>query len=257
VLVANYSSGSVAVLPIQTDGRLGEASDWVQHRGSSVRPRQQGPHAHSITLDPANRLAFAADLGLDKILIYHLDLQDGKLEPHRTPWIEVHAGAGPRHLSFHPNGRYVYVIDELDNTVIAFGYDPARGTLRALQTLSALPVGFDGTSYCADVHLTPSGAFLYGSNRGHDSLAAFAVNEQTGQLTPRGHWPTGGKNPRNFAIDPSGTYLLTANQDTDNVVVFAIEPQSGDLRPTGHVTEVSMPVCVHIVPPPAGDGPTW
>jgi 6-phosphogluconolactonase len=248
VLVANYTSGSVAVLPIQADGRLSEASDWVQHRGSSVHPRQQGPHAHSITLDPANRLAFAADLGLDRILVYALDLQNGTLAPHRIPWIEVHTGAGPRHLSFHPNGRYAYVIDELDNTVVAFGYDPVQGTLRTLQTLPTLPQGFDGTSYCADVHLTPSGEFLYGSNRGHDSIAAFAVSEQTGQLTPLGHYPTQGRNPRNFAIDPSGTYLLAANQDSDSIVVFGIEPQSGELQPTGHVTQVPMPVCIQIVP---------
>ena len=168
VLVANYREGNVSVLPIQEDGRLGEASDIVQHQGSSVNPeRQKGPHAHSITLDPANRYAFAADLGLDKVMIYELDLTQGKLRHSEGPWAQVKAGAGPRHFAFHPNGRYAYLINEIDSTFTAFAYDETRGALREVQTVSTLPEDFAGTNSCADVHVLPSGKFVYGSNRGH------------------------------------------------------------------------------------------
>jgi 6-phosphogluconolactonase len=252
VLVANYGSGSVALLPIREDGQLGEATDFIQHEGSSVDPgRQERPHAHSITLDPTNRFAFAADLGLDKILIYQLDLSRGKLIPHEEPWVAVTAGAGPRHLAFHPDGRYAYVINELDNTLIAFAYDEARGTLRTLQTLSTLPEDFQGPSYCADVHVAPSGRFIYGSNRGHDSIAIFAVDEAAGRLSLVDLEPTQGKFPRNFALDPTGTFLLAANQDSDNIVTFRIDPETGQLTPTGHVTNVPKPVCVKMIPLPS------
>ncbi len=245
VLVANYGSGSVAVLPIQSDGKLGEATDFAQHRGSSVNPRRQsGPHAHSIFLDRTNRFAFAPDLGLDKIMIYQLDLTEGKLKPNDEPWAKVKAGAGPRHFAFHPGGAYGYVINELDSTLTAFTYDEASGRLREIQTVSTLPEGFSGTSYCADVHVSPSGRFIYGSNRGHDSLVIFEINEGTGKLTYVGHEPTQGKNPRNFAIDPAGIFLLAANQDSDTIVTFRIDQQTGKLTPTGHVAEVPTPVCL-------------
>jgi 6-phosphogluconolactonase len=247
VLAANYGGGSICVLPIEQDGTLGEATDFVQHRGSSVHPRrQEGPHAHSVTLDPANRFAFVADLGLDRIMVYQLDLANGKLLPHDEPWAQVHAGAGPRHFAFHPNGRYAYVIHELNSTLTVFAYDPARGTLKELQTLSTLPEGFTDTNYCADVHVSPSGRFVYGSNRGHDSIVIFQVDQDTGQLTYVDHEPTQGKTPRNFAIDPGGVFLLAANQDSDTIVTFRIDQQTGRLEPTGHVTSVSMPVCVQM-----------
>ena len=249
VLVTNYASGSVSVLPIQSDGRLGEATDMVQHRGSSVNPRrQEGPHAHSITLDPGNRYAFVADLGLDKIMIYRLDLTQGKLIPNDEPWVQVKAGAGPRHFAFHPNGKYAYLINELDSTLIAFTYDAAHGTLREVQTVSTLPEGFAGTNYCADVHVSPSGKFVYGSNRGHDSIAILAIDEGTGRLSCLGHEPTQGKTPRNFAIDPTGTFMLVANQDTDAIVTFRMDQQTGRLLSTGHVTEVPTPVCIEMIP---------
>lgn len=248
VLVANYGSGSAAILPIQDDGCLGEATDVVQHQGSNVDPRRGGPRAHSITLDPANRYAFVADLGLDKIMIYRLDLVQGKLIPNDEPWAPVKPGAGPRHFAFHPNSKYAYVINELDNTVTAFAYDSPRGTLKEIQVVSTLPGDFTGTSYCADIHIVPSGKFLYGSNRGHDSIAVFAIDERTGKLTCVGHEPTQGKTPRNFAIDPTGAFLLAANQGTDNIVVFRIDQQTGKLAPTGHMVEVPMPVCVKMVP---------
>ncbi|NOZ21317.1 MAG: lactonase family protein [Planctomycetes bacterium] len=248
VLAANYSSGSVVMLPIQEDGQLGEATALVQHEGSSVDPRRQkGPHAHSITPGPFNRFAFAADLGLDKIIIYRLDLDEGKLLPNDPPWARIHPGAGPRHFTFHPNRRYAYVINELDNTMVAFKYDKARGALEELQSITTLPGDFKGTSYCADVHVSPSGKFLYGSNRGHNSIAIFAIDEATGTLTPVGHEPTQGDHPRNFMIDPTGAFLLVANQNADNIVAFRIDPATGLLQPTGHITNVSMPVCLKMM----------
>jgi len=247
-LVANYSGGSVAVLPIGSDGKLGEATDFVQHEGSSVNPRrQEKPHAHSIMVDESNRYAFVPDLGMDKIMIYRLNLADGKLEPNDEPWAKVKAGAGPRHFDFHPNGKYAYVINELDNTLIAFAYDGTNGRLREIQTISTLPENFSGTSYCADVHVSPSGKFVYGSNRGHDSIAIFGIDEDTGKLTLVGYEPTQGKMPRNFGIDPTGAFLLAANQDSDNVVVFRIDRQTGNLKSTGFMVEVPKPVCVKMI----------
>ncbi|MFN2130138.1 MAG: lactonase family protein [Anaerolineae bacterium] len=245
VLVANYSTGSIAVLPIEEGGRLGPATDVVQHAGSGTHPtRQQGPHAHSITIDPTNRYAFAADLGIDKLMVYRLDLEHGKLVPHDIPSVEIEAGSGPRHFAFHPGGKYAYLINELGSTVTVFRYDAERVALHTLQTISTLPEGTDVDNTCADVHISPSGRFLYGSNRGHDSIAAFRIDETTGRLSSIGHTSTQGKTPRNFGIDPSGRFLLAANQDSDSIVSFRIDGQSGELSPTGEVTSVPMPVCV-------------
>jgi len=250
VLVANYGSGSVACLPIRDDGRLDEATSFVQHEGSSVHPRrQQGPHAHVVEVDAANRFAFVADLGLDKILVYRFDADRGQLAPNDPAWAAVAPGAGPRHLAFHPSSRFAYVINELDSTVTAFGYDPRRGALEPLETVPTLPETFTGKSTTAEILVHPSGRFLYGSNRGHDSLVIFAVDARTGKLRYVGHEPTQGKAPRNFAIDPSGRYLLAANQDTDNVVVFRIDANTGKLHATGHSLEVPVPVCVVMMPP--------
>jgi 6-phosphogluconolactonase len=245
VLVANYGSGSVAVLPIGSDGRLDEASHAVQHKGSGVNARRQGsPHAHSIMLDQANRFAFVPDLGLDKIMIYQLDLKNGKLKPNDPPHAKVKDGAGPRHFDFHPNNKYAYAINELDSTITAFNYKAENGSLSEIQHISTLPDDFSGTTHCADIHVLPSGRFVYGSNRGHDSLAIFEIDENTGKLTCAGYESTQGKNPRNFVIDPTGTFLLAANQDTDNIVVFRIDQQTGKLESTGNTAEVSMPVCL-------------
>ena len=248
VIVVNYGSGSVSVLPIHSDGKLGEATDFVQHQGSSVNPRRQsGPHAHSVTLDRANRYAFVADLGMDKIMIYQIDLTQGKLKPNDEPWAKVKPGAGPRHFAFHPSDRYAYVINEIDSTLTAFTYDGAHGRLREIQTVPTLPEDFSDTSHCADVHVSPSGKFIYGSNRGHDSIVIFEIDEDTGKLTYAGHESTQGKTPRNFAIDPTGTFLLAANQDTDNIVTFQIDQQTGKLTSTGHITEVPTPVCLKMI----------
>lgn len=248
VYVANYMGGNAAAFPVRADGGLNPASAVVQHTGSGVNPRrQEGPHAHSITLDPTNTFAFVADLGIDKVMVYQLDLEGGTLPSHTPPWVEVQAGAGPRHMTFHPNGRYAYLITEMGNTIIAFTYDAARGTLAVLQTVPALPEDFAGRSNCADIHIAPSGKFLYGSNRGHDSIIIYAIDAATGLLTYVGHAPTLGQTPRNFAIDPTGTYLFAAHQDSDTIVTFRIDPETGELTPTGQVTEVSMPVCVRIL----------
>jgi 6-phosphogluconolactonase len=245
VLVANYGGGSVAVLPIQADGKLGEASCFIQHTGKSVNPRrQEAPHAHSINLDAANHFAFVADLGLDKVLVYRFDAAKGTLTPNDPPAASVAPGAGPRHFAFHPGGRYAYVINEMGNTVTAFNYDAQKGVLTEIQTLSTLPQGYTEVSHTAEVQVHPSGKFLYGSNRGHDSIAVYSIDQNTGRLTLVGISSTQGKTPRNFGIDPTGTFLLAANQDSDNIVVFRIDPQTGELKPTGQVVEVPRPVCV-------------
>ena len=249
VLVVNYGSGSVAVLPLEEDGRLKEASSFIQHKGSSVNPkRQQGPHAHSVNLSADNRFAVVADLGLDQVLVYRFDPAKGSITPNEPPFTAVKPGSGPRHFAFHPTGKFAYVINELASTVTAFAYDAARGALSEVQTIGTLPAGFTGTNSTAEVQVYPSGKFVYGSNRGHDSIAVFKVNGKKGTLTLLEQTPTQGKIPRNFGIDPTGRWLLAANQDTDNVVVFRIDAKTGRLSPTGQVLEVGAPVCVKFVP---------
>jgi 6-phosphogluconolactonase len=248
VLVANYGGGSVASLPIGEDGSLKPAASAIQHTGHSVNSqRQEGPHAHSINLDPAGRFAFAADLGLDQVLIYKFDAASGKLAPNDPPYAEVAGGAGPRHFAFHPSGQFAYVINELANTVTAFRFDATAGTLTETQTISTLPDDFGEASYTAEVQVHPSGKFLYGSNRGHDSLAVFAIDQSTGKLTAVGHQKTGGKTPRNFGIDPTGAYVLAANQASDNVVLFQVNQKTGKLQQRGEPLAVPAPVCVKFV----------
>jgi 6-phosphogluconolactonase len=251
VLVANYGSGSIACLPLKEDGRLGEAAAFIQHEGSGPnRQRQEGPHAHSINVDAANRFAVAADLGLDKLLVYRLDAAAGKLTPNDPPFVAMAPGAGPRHFAFHPGGRYAYAINELNSTVTAMSYDADRGELKTIQSTATLPADFSGTNYPAEVQVHSSGRFVYGSNRGHDSIVTFAVDAATGKLTRVGLVSTQGKNPRNFGIDPSGRCLLVANQDGNNVVVFRIDAQTGQLTPTGSSIRVTAPVCVKMLPGP-------
>jgi 6-phosphogluconolactonase len=245
VLVANYSGGSIACLPIQSYGRLGAATSTVQHHGSGAnRQRQEGPHAHQILTDPEGNFIFVPDLGLDKIMIYRLDRAQGELLPNDPPSAATAPGAGPRHLAFLPDSRFAYAIDEIDSTVTVFRYLATRGSLQLVQSVSTLPPGFQGRNSPAEVAVHPSGKFLYGSNRGHDSIAIFAIDAASGTLRPIGHEPTQGKSPRNFSIDPGGKYLLAANQDTDNVVVFRIDPATGLLHPTGQSLAVPSPVCI-------------
>jgi 6-phosphogluconolactonase len=249
VFVANFMSGSVCVLPVLDDGSLGEASDFIQHQGSSVDPsRQRGPHAHSVTLDEANRFAFVPDLGLDKLMVYKFHPERGTLEPNEVPWIKMKPGAGPRHMAFHPSGKFAYLINELDCTVAALSYDGARGTFKGLQIIPTLPEDFHGESTCGDVQVSPSGEFVYASNRGHDSIVIYKIDQRTGELTRVGHAPTQGKTPRHFGMDPTGRFLLAANQDTDTIVTFRIDPQTGKVLPTGHAAQVPTPACVKFLP---------
>ena len=244
-LAANYSSGSIASLPIGPDGKLRPAASVIQHKGSSVNKRRQGgPHAHSINLDRANRFAVAADLGADKLFVYNFDSAKGTLKPHDPPAVKLAPGAGPRHFAFHPSGKFAYVINELDSTITAFAFDAKKGTLAKLPTVSTLPADFKGSNTTAEVQVHPSGKFLYGSNRGHDSLAILVIDSKSGKLTPVGHQPTGGRTPRNFGIDPTGRYILAANQNSNNVVVFQVDQATGKLKPTGSSITVSAPVCV-------------
>jgi len=248
VLVVNYGSGSAAVLPLEADGRLKEASSFVQHQGSSVDPkRQQGPHAHSVNLAADNRFAMVADLGLDRVLVYRLDPAKGSITPNEPPFAAVKPGSGPRHFAFHPGGKFAYVINEMASTVTAFTYDAARGVLSEAQTITTLPADFSGVNHTAEVQVHPSGKFVYGSNRGHNSIAVFTVDAKKGTLTSVEQVSTQGKTPRNFGIDPTGRWMLAANQDTDNVVVFRIDAKTGRLTPTGQVLTVGAPVCVKFV----------
>ncbi|HEX3997534.1 MAG TPA: lactonase family protein [Pirellulales bacterium] len=251
LIVANYTGGSVEVLPIEADGRLGRPSDFVQHRGADANPaRQKKAHAHGVAMSPDNRFALVADLGLDRVFVYRFDAEHGKISPNDPPWLAAAAGAGPRHLAFHPNGKFVYAINELNSTIALMSYDAAHGRLESRQTISTLPADAKlpktGTS-CAELVVHPSGRFLYGSNRGHDSLAMFSIDQQTGRLTPIGYQSSGGHTPRGFDIDPSGDWLIAANQDSANVVVFRIDRQTGRLIPTGITVEVDKPVCVKIL----------
>lgn len=245
VLVVNYGGGSAAVLPIQPNGRLREHSSLIQHKGSSVNKDRQGePHAHSVNLDTTNNFAFVADLGLDQILIYKFDAAKGAISPNDTPFAGLTPGAGPRHFTFHPGGSFAYVINELNSTVVAWTYDPAAGTLTSTQAITTLPGDFKGGNGPAEVQVHPSGKFLYGSNRGHDSIVVFTIDQETGKLTHVENETEGIKNPRNFAIDPTGTFLLAASQDLDTVVVFKIDLETGALSPTGQSVHVPKPVCL-------------
>jgi 6-phosphogluconolactonase len=250
LLVANYGSGSVSVMPIKPDGTLGKPTGFVQHQGSSVNPeRQKGPHAHSINVSPDNRFAFVADLGIDKIMIYRLDVEKGTMVTNSPPFAQVKPGAGPRHFAFHPNGKYAYVINEIDCTITAFAYDSASGALTEIQTVATLPSGFKGSNACAEVIVHPSGKFLYGSNRGHDSIVVYRVDLANGTLTLVEHEIADIKTPRNFNIDPTGKFCLVANQGNDSVVVLRIDQETGALEPSGHKISVPRPVCVRFLRP--------
>jgi len=248
VLVANYTGGSIAAFPILADGRLGEASAFVQHSGHGTNPqRQEGPHAHSIDLSPDNRFAIVDDLGLDETLVYKFDSVKGSLTPNDPPFAKAPPGAGPRHFAFRPDGKFGYVINEMGSSVSVFGYDKA-GVLRPLQTISTIPKDFTALDESAEIAVHPSGKFLYASNRGHDSIAVFAIDPSKGTLTLLEYAPTKGKSPRNFAIDPSGTLIFAENEKSDNIVLFQINQQTGGLTPSGKVLDISQPVCVKFVP---------
>jgi 6-phosphogluconolactonase len=245
LLITNYSGGNIIVFPIMEEGTIGKNVDFIQHKGHSINPdRQESPHPHSILLSPDNRFVFVPDLGMDKILIYKLDQETGKLCPNNFPYISLKPGAGPRHFTFHPDGKFAYVINELDSTITAFRYKSDKGKLKEIQTITTLPDNFTGVSYCADIHVHPNGKYLYGSNRGHNSIACFIIDPSKGKLEQKGFTSTQGDFPRNFAIDPSGQYLLAANQRSNNIVSLRINNETGELSPTGYSIEISQPVCI-------------
>lgn len=234
------------MLPIDGAGRLGPPSHVVRHTGSGADPeRQDGPHPHCIIPDPSNRFALAADLGADKLFIYHMDLDAGQLHNHTE--VEVEAGAGPRHLIFNSSGQYAYLLNELNSTIIIYHYDDTIGVLDQIQTVSTLPESFSGENFCADIHLAPDEHHLYASNRRHDSLVCFQVNAESGELTYQSHFPSHGREPRIFAFDPSGRFIVAAHQKSRNALVYQIDPETGDLSHTGYEAEIDMPVHVLFV----------
>ncbi len=243
LLVANFGSGSAAVLPLNPDGTLRPASAVVQDTGSGPNPRQAGPHTHSFNVTPDNRLAVAAEFGTDRLSVYRFDATAGSLRPADPPQVVLRPASAPRHFTFHPNGATAYSLNEIDSTVTVLAYDAARGSFRELQNLSTLPADFKGHNTAAEVLVHPSGRFLYASNRGHDSIAVFSIDAE-GRLTPVAHVASGGRTPRGFSLDPSGRWLITANQDTHNIVVFALDPATGIPAPTGQSLEVRSPVGV-------------
>jgi 6-phosphogluconolactonase len=239
VLAANYSSGNLATFEILSDGTLSDAVSVIQHEGSGPKPAQTGPHAHQMVSDPSGKFALCCDLGCDRVFVYR---RDGATLSYASEE-SLASGAGPRHLTFGTDGRFVYVINEHDETITVFAWNEAKGELTNLQTVSTLPNDFTQTSYCADIHLSNDGRFLYGSNRGHDSLAIFSVDQASGLLTVISHQSTLGKTPRNFCVVPESNLILVANQDTHNIVAFSIN-NDGSLTATGAELSIPSPVCI-------------
>lgn len=251
VLVANYLGGNVSVFPIGANGQLGASVDLQQHSGTGPnKDRQEAAHAHSINLDKKSKFAMGCDLGVDKIFIYELDHKTGKLKANPAQEIyQTKAGAGPRHFTFHKDGKFAFLINELDLTISSLAFDHDKGTLTEIQTVSTMPENASRSGVtCADIHVSPNGKFLYGSNRGHNSIVVFKINEKDGKLEYVQHISTGGKNPRNFAIAPNGKFLLAANQSSDSIIVFSIDEETGKLTQTANKAAVSMPVCLKLIP---------
>ncbi len=249
LFAVNYMGGNLVVIEVGKDGALGLPTTIIAHAGSSRHAtRQDAPHPHSIVLDPANTHAFVPDLGLDKVMQYRLDDESGLLTANQEASVATNPGAGPRHLVFGPEGQTAYVVGELDSSITAYAYDDVAGRLDAFQTVSMVPEGYAGPNLAADIHLTPDGRFLYASNRGHDSIAAFVVDQMTGALKGLGFTPTQGKSPRGFAIDPTGRYLLVANEHSDEILTFRIDKDEGTLSPTGYSLSVPSPVCLKLMP---------
>jgi 6-phosphogluconolactonase len=250
VLVANYGSGSVNVLPIGDDGKLKEGTGFVQHQGKSINPgNQEGPHAHSINLSKDNRFAIVADLGIDKLLVYKFDADKGTLTPNDPPYYATAPGAGPRHFAWHPTAPMAFEINEINSTLSSLSYDAEKGTFQTLKTVSTLPTDYKGRhNSTAEVVVHPNGKFVYGSNRGHDSIAAFKLDEKTGDLTFIGHATEGIKEPRNFNIDPTGQYMIVGSQKADKIVVFKIDLETGALKPTGEIVDAGTPICIRFLP---------
>ena len=244
VFAGNYSSGTLSVFPVTTNGNIDAAIQTIAHSGSGPnKDRQEGPHVHSTVLSPDNNYLFVPNLGIDKVMIYKLNQQTGKLTPAPVPFVKTAPGSGPRHFEFAPNKRYAYLIEELSGNVVAYAYN--NGSLKQIQSISSIPKNFTGSIGCADIHVSPDGNFLYSSNRGDgNSITIFSINQQTGKLTVAGYQSTLGKTPRNFNFDPSGNFLLAANQQSDDIVIFKINKKTGLLKDTGKRIEVPNPVCL-------------
>jgi 6-phosphogluconolactonase len=246
LFVANYSSGNVVVFPILPDGKLGEHTANAKDAGTlgPNKQRQEAPHAHWVEPSPDNRFVFVSDLGLDEILSYRFDPSKGTLTPNDPPFGKLAPAAGPRHAAFSPDGKFLYVVSELNSTVTAFAYDSAKGAFKDLQVVSTLPNDFHARNDTAEITVHPSGKWLFASNRGHDTIAVFAIDPAKGTLRAGGEFPTGGKEPRHFAIDPTGTFLLAENQHSNSIAIFRIDPATGVLTPTGETAYVPSPVCL-------------
>jgi 6-phosphogluconolactonase len=248
IAVANYGSGSTAVFRLEADGTLGQRTGFQQHSGSSVNQRRQrGPHAHAVVFSPDNRFLLVPDLGMDEVISYRFDAGAASLTPDDPPYVKVKPGLGPRHFAFHPKGRFAYGLNEMGSAVTAFSYDPAKGVLTELQTISTLAPDFKGENNSAELMVDRAGRFVYASNRGDDSITVFAIDSKQGKLTEVERVPTQGKIPRSFGIDPTGKFLLAANQNSGNVVIFRVDEKSGKLTPTGQVVEVPSAVCVQFL----------
>jgi 6-phosphogluconolactonase len=245
VFATNYVGGKVIVLPIKKDGGLLPASDIITLEGKSTHPRQESSHPHSIVLSPDDRFAYVSDLGTDKIMIYNIDYKNGKLLPNEIPFMTVEEGSGPRHFTFHPNGKFAYVINELNNSITTFEFNSKSGELTKIENITTLPTNFEGASQTADIHISPDGKYLYGSNRGHDSIVAFKIDPNSGKLTLIEHESTQGSFPRNFMISDNGKLLYVANQNSDNIVAFKIE-SDGALKAIDQI-KVATPVCLKMM----------
>ncbi|HCN82897.1 MAG TPA: 3-carboxymuconate cyclase [Sphingobacteriaceae bacterium] len=247
VFVANYAGGNFAAVPVLKDGSLGTDIQYIKHEGSSVNRRQTKPFAHSTVISPDNKYLFVSDLGIDKINIYKFDPKKSpSLSPSEPAFVSLAPGSGPRHFTFHPNKKFAYLIQEINGTITAFDYKD--GNLKILQTVSIVPEGFTGRVGAADIHVSPDGKFLYGSNRGDaNDLSIYAINQTDGKLTFVGRQSTLGKTPRNFAIDPTGNFLLAANQDSNDIFVFKRNQKTGLLTPTGQKITISKPSCLQFV----------
>jgi len=251
LMVANFGSnrgqGCVSVFPIKQNGSLADVSDVVNYSGSSVHPqRQTGPHSHAINVSPDNRFVLVADLGLDKIFLYRFDPKTGKLTPNDPPFASLQPGSGPRHFVFHPNGKFLYVVNELNSTLTIFNWSNA--TLKEVQSISTLPKDFTGTNSAATLQVHPNGKFLYASNRGADNIASFSIDAKAGTLDPIEFVSAQGKTPGSFSIDPSGSWMIVANQASDSLVLFRVDGKTGKLLNTGQSVDVGTPSCVRFLP---------
>jgi 6-phosphogluconolactonase len=250
LLVANYAGGSVAVLPVSGDGKIGPATCSIQHKGKGADPkRQAGPHAHCVTLDPSNKIAFVCDLGLDKVIAYRFDAEHGTLTADEALTISTKPGAGPRHLVFRPDGKYAYVVNEINSTVTGYAYDATSGKLTELQTESTLPAYFDGPNTAAEIAVHPSGKWLYVSNRGNETVVLFDIDRDTGKITYTEEQNTGGKKPRHFSLQPNAKHMVIANQGSDNLLVTRVDDTNGRLKPSGIFSEAPSPTCAVFLPP--------